>query len=201
MRGSTESQEEKLSYPQDVSTAIASRSRIPYPSLQGLSPVKHARVFDPARKVLLNVSHMALHASDGLWSAQAALGRATIDADMEPRLREMVILRVAYLQRSDYELFHHRAIARNLGVTDAELAAILSDDISVLALPERALIIFASEVVTNVSPSDAALDAMRHHYSDRFLFDIVVLIGSYMLTARLAAVGGVEIEEQPVTGW
>ena len=176
-------------------------SRIPYPSLDSLSPIKHARVFDPARKILLNVSRMALHASDGLWSAQAALGRATIDADLDHRLREMVILRVAYLQHSDYEIFHHKAIAANLGVTEAQQAAILSDDLSPLAEPERALMQFASEVILNVSPSDDALAAMREHYSDRILFDVVVVIGSYMLTARLAAVGGVAIEEQPVTGW
>ena len=178
-----------------------SPSRIPYPSLENLSPMKHARVFDPTRKVLLNVSRMALHASDDLWGAQAALGRATIDADLDKRLREMVILRVGYLQRSDYELFHHSELARSFGVTDAEQAAIVSDDLSALGAAERALIEFASEVIVDVSPSDAALDAMRRHYSDQFLFDMVVLIGSYMLTARLAAVGGVAIEDQPVTGW
>lgn len=178
-----------------------SNSRIPYPSLNDLSPEKHARVFDPARKVLLNVSRMALHASDGLWVAQAVLGRATIDADIDARLRELVILRVAYLQQSDYELFHHRAIARRLGVTDAELAAVESDDLSALTPAEQVLLHFASEVVLEVSPSDDALNAMRAHYTDRFLFDIVILIGSYMLTARLAAVGGVETEDQPVTGW
>ena len=185
----------------DIRTDPVTPSRIPYPSVKNLSAAKHARVFDPARKILLNVSRMVLHASDGLWSAQAALGRATIEADLDRRLREMVILRVAHLQRSDYELFHHRELARRMGVTDAEIEAILSDDLTALAPPDHALIAFASEVIRDVSPSDGALADMRRHYSDQFLFDIVVLIGSYMLTARIAAVGGVAVEDQPVTSW
>lgn len=178
-----------------------SPSRIPYPAIDDLSPAKHARIFDPSRKVLLNVSRMALHASDGLWGAQAALGRATIDSDLDPRLREMVILRVAHLQNSEYELFHHRSIARHLGIGDAVLAAIESEDHTALAPQDAALIGFVSAVVRDVSPDDATLAAMRAHYDDRFVFDIVVVVGSYMLTARLAAVGGVAIEDQPVAGW
>ena len=176
-------------------------SRLPYPSLDDLSPLKHARVFDSPHKILLNVSRMAMHASDGLWAAQAALGRATIDAEIDKRLREMVILRVAHLQGSDYELFHHRELARSFGVTNAEIDAILSDDLDALVPAERALIVFADGVVRDVSPTEDALAAMREHHSDQFLFDVVVIIGSYMLTARLAAVGGVAIEDTPVTGW
>jgi len=179
----------------------ATGSRIPYPSFGDLSPLKHARVFGSPRKVLLNVSRMAMHASEGLWAAQAALGRATIDAPIDKRLREMVILCVAHLQGSDYELFHHRELARSFGVTNAEISAIVSDDLDALPPPERALIVFASEVVLDVSPSDDALAAMRQHHSDQFLFDVLVIIGSYMLTARLAAVGGVAIEDTPISGW
>jgi 4-carboxymuconolactone decarboxylase len=175
-------------------------SRIPYPSLDTLSPIKQARVADTTRR-LLNVSWMAFHASDGLWSAQAALGRATIDADLDKRVREMVILRVAYLQRSDYELFHHRELARNLGVDEATLAVVLSDDLSSLAPSDRALIDFVGAVTLDATPSDTVLAEMRQFFSDRIVFDVVVVIGSYMLTARLAAVGGVAIETEAVTGW
>jgi len=157
-------------------------------------------VFDPTKN-LLNVSRMALHASDPLWATQAALGRATIDADLDPRLREMVVVRVAWLEGSDYELFHHRPLATRAGVTDEELAAITGGDLSVLPPAERALIDFTSEVVCDVSPGDATLNAMRVHHGVQFLFDIVVVIGSYMMTARLAAVGGVQIEDQPVQSW
>jgi alkylhydroperoxidase family enzyme len=177
-------------------------SRIPYPTLDRLSPVKHARIFDPARKVVLNVSKMALHIPDPLWIAMADLGRATIyGTTMAARLREMIIVRVAHLQQSEYELFHHRVIAANEDVTRAELAALEGGDLNSLASDEKALIDFVSEVVTNVSPSDATLAVARAHYPDSLLFETVVIIGGYMMTARIAAVGGVECDPQPVESW
>lgn len=177
-------------------------SRIPYPPLDRLSPVKHARIFDPARKVVLNVSKMALHIPDPLWEAMADLGRATIyGTTMDARLREMVIVRVAHLQQSDYELFHHRAIAVNQGVTPAELAALEGGDLGLLAPDERALIDYVSEVVRDVSPCDATLAVARKHFPDSLLFEAIVIIGGYMMTARIAAVGGVEFDPQPVESW
>jgi 4-carboxymuconolactone decarboxylase len=177
-------------------------SRIPYPPMESLSEVKKQRIFDPSRKVVLNVSLMALHASDALWKAQADLGRATIyEAELDRRLREMAIVRVAWLERSEYELFHHRAIAKTAGVTAEELAAIQGGDLAVLGPQERALMDFVSEVVDEVAPSDATVTAAREYFTDRLLFETVVIIGSYMMTARIAAVGGVELEDAPVTAW
>ena len=137
-------------------------SRIPYPSMDDLSEVKRRRIFDPARKYILNVSKMALHMPDALWDAQAELGRrATYECEMDPRLREIVVVRIGWLQKSEYELFHHKTIALNAGVSEAELAALQSEDLSIFSPEERALIAYTSEVTMNVSPSDETLAAAR----------------------------------------
>ena len=44
------------------------------------------------------------------------------------RMREVVILRVAHLQGSRYELSQHVGIARNAGLTDQQINAILDTD-------------------------------------------------------------------------
>jgi 4-carboxymuconolactone decarboxylase len=44
------------------------------------------------------------------------------------RMREVVILRVAHLQGSRYELSQHAGIARNAGLTDQQINAILDTD-------------------------------------------------------------------------
>ncbi len=41
----------------------------------------------------------------------------------------------------------------------------------------------------------------RAHFSDELLFEAVVILGYYMLTARVIGVGGVDLEEKPVTTW
>jgi len=50
------------------------------------------------------------------------LGAAVADpAVLDPRLRETVILRVAYLSHSAYELHHHVPLGRTAGLSEADL--------------------------------------------------------------------------------
>lgn len=177
-------------------------SRIPYPSLDGLSKAKHDWVHDPSRKYLLNVTKMTLHVPDGLWQPYSLLARATVrDTTLEKRYKELIIVRVGYLQNSEYELYHHRSIAANVGVAPEHIKALESEDVSTLPDKERALVDFVTEVVRNVSPSDKTLAAARAHFSDPLLFEAVVLIGNYMMTARVIALGGVDLDPAPVTTW
>jgi len=52
------------------------------------------------------------------------LGSAFPKSLLDPRLREMVILRVGALSRSAYERMQHIGIAHSVGVTDTEVAAL-----------------------------------------------------------------------------
>ena len=176
-------------------------SRLPYPDLETLSPAKRALV-DTLGPKLLNVSRMAMHAPDPHWAAQRALGQAQVrESSFDKMLREIVILRVAHLSRSAYELYHHESMARDAGFTDAMLAAVRAGDPSPFTPPQRAAMRFTDEVVLDVSPSDATLAALRKHLSDSNVIELVILIGSYMLTARVAAVSGAEMDGEAVSDW
>jgi 4-carboxymuconolactone decarboxylase len=167
-------------------------SRLPYPEPATLSD-RQRRVLDGAEGRVLNISRMAMHAPEGLWFAQRQLGRAVVfDTTIDDRLRELVILRVAHLSGSDYELFHHLNVAKALGVTSVQGEAMRTGDFSGLTDAEAALGAFATEVIRDVSPSDATLARARDHFPLEQLFEIVVLCGSYMMTARMAALGGIE---------
>ena len=179
-------------------------SRVPYPPLDALSPVKHDWILGRPRKYTLNVTKMMLHVPDGLWQPATQLAVATVTAvEIAPKLREMIIVRLAHLEQSDYELFHHRSIASGYGVTAEQLAALESDDIEGACFDEaeRAMLRYASELAVRISPGDATLAAARAHYSDAILFEVIVIIGYYMMTARIIAVGGVERDEAAVTAW
>jgi 4-carboxymuconolactone decarboxylase len=182
-------------------TRTFSMSRLPYPDPATLSPEK-SEVLTGSSGRVLNVSRMLMHAPDPLWSAQRKLGRATVyEATLDERLREILILRVAYLSNSEYELFHHLKIAENLGVTLEERESLRTGDFAALGPQERALAAFVTEVVRDVSPSDATLQALREVFPIPQIFEIVILIGGYMTTARIAAVGGVDLDGTAVEGW
>lgn len=177
-------------------------ARIPYPDYSRLPDSTRSTL----EKVPLNIVRMCAHASQPLFEAQGQLGRAVASpAALEPRLRETIILRVAHLSNSEYELHHHIPLGRNAGLSAAELAAISNGSYSSLPPLLAAAAAFTDEVVTQVSPSDHALNALRQLASDEVLVNIVLTIGCYMSIARLAAVSGIEhdaaaLEHLPTTG-
>jgi alkylhydroperoxidase family enzyme len=112
-----------------------------------------------------------------------------------------MILRLAYIWNSEYELFHHLAIARNLGLTEEKIAALESGEFAALDDQERAIAQFATEVWHDVSPSDKTLAAVRAFLPDSTIFEMIPVMASYFITARVVAIGGVEIDGEPVGVW
>ena len=170
--------------------------RLPYPDF--------TRLPEATQKTLaivpLNVVRICAHASQPLFEAQGQLGRAVGTPEvLEPRLRETIILRVAYLSRCDYELHHHIPLARAAGLTEAELAAIANGNYAALDPQLSAAARFTDEVVNRLSPSDTTLADLRRVVSDQTVVNIVLTIGCYMSIARLVAVTGIEPDADALT--
>jgi 4-carboxymuconolactone decarboxylase len=169
--------------------------RIPYPDVSKLPEIMQKTLeFIP-----LNVVRINAHASLPLFQAQGQLGRAVANPEvLEPRLRETVILRVAHLSNSAYELHHHVPLGRAVGLAEAELAAIASRNYAELNPLLAAAARFTDEVVMQLSPSDETLANLRKHASDQIVINIVLTIGCYMSIARLIAVTGIELDADPL---
>ncbi|HEY4214444.1 MAG TPA: carboxymuconolactone decarboxylase family protein [Steroidobacteraceae bacterium] len=163
--------------------------RIPFPEVTKLPEV----VQKALAALPLNIVHICAHASVPLFDAQGQLGRAVANPEvLDPRVRETVILRVAYLSNSAYELHHHIPLGRVAGLSDAELDDIARGNYAGLPPLLAAAARFTDEVVTQLSPSDETLGNLRKLASDQVLVNIVLTIGCYMSIARLIAVTGIE---------
>ena len=170
--------------------------RIPYPDVSRLPESMQKTL----ASVPLNVVRICAHASQPLFEAQGQLGRAVaIPEVLEPRLRETVILRVAYLSNSAYELHHHVPLGRAAGLSETELAAIASRNYSTLDPLLAAAARFTDEVVTLLSSADETLANLRKLGSDQIVVNIVLTIGCYMSIARLIAVTGIELDANALT--
>ena len=176
-------------------------SRIPYPKLEDLSPAKRAFATTPGMR-MLNIIRMAMHTPDGMWEKQRDFSVSAVGPSLiGPRLREILVLRIGALSNSEYELHHHRSLARNQGIDDATIRAVEKGDFASLGEKESVVAQFTSELVTNVSPSDQTLALARAHFSDAAIFEMVAIIGIYMMNARIIAVGGCELDGQAVESW
>src|SRR5437764_8661596 len=122
---------------------------------------------EPVRRALaavppLNVFRMAAHAETAFRPWLAFGGALLSSLQLDARVRELAILRVARLSGADYEWVQHVPIARAVGATDDQVAAVDRGDLEDGSLGEleRAALRFATEVVRDVRASDDALRAV-----------------------------------------
>ena len=114
---------------------------------------------------------------------------------LEPRLREIAILRVAQNAGSEYEFGHHIPIARQCGITDEEIAELQdfeeSEHYSEL---ERALVHYvdAASRLTPDAPDRAR--ELKRWLSDRELVELSFCIGHWGMVARVLVPLEVELD-------
>ena len=169
-------------------------ARLPY--------VDPERAPEPVRDALervppINIFRMVANAETA-FRPWLAFGGALLSAlELDPRLRELVILHVGRLSGAEYEWVQHVPIALAVGATEEEVGAIERGELEAgcLGPADRAALLFATEVVRDVRASDEALAALREHLSPREVVELLLVIGQYMLVARVAETAGIEIDE------
>jgi len=171
--------------------------RIPLPELASLSPeVRQAIGERPA-----NVSLLMAAASEPVYQSLGRLGSALIGgSSLPPNLRELAILRVGYISGSAYEVFQHEALARHIGMSEAQIGAIRAGDGTSPALDqsERSVMAFVEDIVANVRAGDASLAAVGQHLDTSQVVDLIIVTGYYMTVCRLLETSGIEIEATPI---
>jgi 4-carboxymuconolactone decarboxylase len=113
------------------------------------------------------------------------------------RTREVVILRVARLQGSRYELSQHTGIARSAGLTQRQIDAILSDgdlDEADFSDTERVVLDLATELCTTHRLTDDSFAAGRAALSDEALTELLMLISCYYGLALVLNAADVDVD-------
>ena len=172
--------------------------RIPYSDPQTLPEWMQKIVSDNHA----NVTRMLAGASKAVFKGFAALSSAFTlgGSPLDPKLREIAILRVGYLSNASYEVFQHEAAARHVGLSEEQIAAIKAGGpaSSVLGEAGAAVLAFVDDLVKNVRPGDATLAGVRKHLSDTDVIDLTLVSGMYMMVSRFLEATGVEIDTAPI---
>ncbi len=173
-------------------------TRIPYATATG-KPDKIRAILDGSP---LNVVRMLANATPEVVEGFMAFTLPFYTASPLPApLREIAILRAGYIAGSDYETWQHESMARDVGLSDAQIAAVRQggQHPGVLDEAQQAVLDFAEELVVDVKVGDAALAAVRRHLDDQQLTDLMLVTGIYMTVSRLLETTGVERDEAPIT--
>ncbi|WP_106400594.1 carboxymuconolactone decarboxylase family protein [Actinocorallia populi] len=114
---------------------------------------------------------------------------------LDPRLRELLILRVAWRTRSQYEWIQHARIGRSVGLSNAHLEALAEDGQSVAWTPlERLLLDAADQLLTAHRIDDATWDGLAARLDARQLLEAVFVVGSYLCLAMVFGSAGLELD-------
>ena len=103
---------------------------------------------------------------------------------LEPRLRELVVLRVGWVCRSPYEWGQHVLVGRNAGVGPADLHRLaLGPDADGWSAPERAALRAADQLLGRRTLDDEHWNDLARHFSTQQIMDLVFLVGQYQLVS------------------
>lgn len=156
----------------------------------GLSPVTHSPEQAAAYGLGRHPSMEELGRRTLMWNpelqeAQAALAGYLRNSDVLPkRDREIAILRHAWDCGADYQWSMHTEMGRAAGLTDAEIKQLSVDpDSGDWAPHERAIVHAVDELHAVSRIGDETWAALTAHYDERQIIELLVLIGSYRLTA------------------
>jgi len=151
--------------------------------------------------VPLNIFTTLAHSPGLLRRVNMLGGRFLFRGKLEPRLREIVILRSAYLSGSEYEFGQHRLIGRTCGLTDTEIAALAtSDGGGGWSQTEQLAIALAGELHNDDVASDATWAGLRDALDDAQLVELLLLPGFYRMLAGFLNSAGVQLEPD-APGW
>ncbi len=99
------------------------------------------------------------------------------------RERELLILRIGWLNQSEYEWAQHVEIAKRGGITDEEIERIKQGPKGDWPGHEAALLQAADDLFENSVVSDPTWAALAQNYSTEQMMDVVFTIGQYNLVS------------------
>ena len=111
----------------------------------------------------------------------AVRNRSSLPAD----LREMVILRIAVLNRAPYEFDAHVPHAQKAGVPDDKIAAIRDATLaSMFSAQEKCVLQLTDTMTRDIEVSDALYALVKRYFDEQQMIDLLVTIAAYNMVSR-----------------
>jgi 4-carboxymuconolactone decarboxylase len=169
-------------------------ARLPYIDLATASePVREVFAQLP---VHLNVFKLMAQA-ETCFRPLLRLGTAILGRQkLSPKLRELAILRVAALSGARYEWVQHVPIAKHVGATDTQVAAIERGGIDAPCFDatERAALRLAGELVEGVRAKDATFGELAQRFSPQEIVELILAVGYYRMLATLMETAAIDLD-------
>ncbi len=138
-----------------------------------------------------------------MFAAMRGLGsRVSALPVMSDYDRELVIMRIAWTYKSEYEWGAHYDAAMRAGISEAQIEAIkVGATDSIWNDWERALISAADQLVMGAHLDDATWVSLREQYSDEDILGLLGMVAHYHMIAMVTNVFGIQPDEHMSQGF
>lgn len=117
------------------------------------------------------------------------------DSSLSDRIRELVILRIAWLRRAEYEWAQHVALSERAGLRKEEIEAVKEGPDAKSWPPfEAALLRAVDELYRDAFVTDATWNSLSASLDQHQLMDLVFTVGAYDLLAMAFNTFGLELD-------
>jgi 4-carboxymuconolactone decarboxylase len=116
---------------------------------------------------------------------------------LEPRLRELVVLRVAWRTRSNYEWVQHVRMASSLAITTTEIDAVADGaDADVWSPLEADALAATDQLLDHHRIDDDTWARLAEHLDERQLMEVTFVVGTYTCLAMAFNSFGLELDPE-----
>jgi uncharacterized peroxidase-related enzyme len=105
--------------------------------------------------------------------------------ELNPKLKERIILRVSQINCSSYCSHAHRQISKKMGFTDDEITEVGNPDTANIPQAEKVAIKYAEQITINPGDvPDSIFDDLKKHFSESQIVEITALAALYNMINR-----------------
>ena len=150
-------------------------------------------------RVPINLTRMLLHCPVPMVQSLLDFALSFRTGNLEPKIRELVILRMATLRESSYELKHHLPAARMVGWTEIEISAITSNQPFGLDQKLSVIIQLVDDCSKLGKVTDSTYEKATKILSVPEIAEATLLAGLYDMLACFLKTMGVELDQHPLS--
>ena len=175
-------------------------ARLAYPDPSDVAELMR-RFPPPVRQ--MNIGRMVSHAPTLVAPYYNTYGAVLQSLELDPKLRQLAILRVAERVSAEYVLVEQRALAKLAGLTDQQISAARPADFdttsywfdsSCYSHVQKLVLTFTDEVTAGGRISSHVFERIRTVLTPREIVELLLVIGWYWTACRLTTTLEIEPE-------
>lgn len=169
---------------------MADQARVPYLDADDLGEADRALLRRP-----INLFRALAGNPDGLRAFQGVGEWIRHHGQLDPRLRELAILRVGYVTRCAYEFSHHVRIGREFGLTTGDINLVRRPAGGPAPDAGAAVVIqAATEITTDLGLADETWQRLADLLGTQCAVELVLVVAHYCAVVRVLNTLKVDVE-------